>query len=469
LSQTERLIIFTRYPQPGRAKTRLIPALGAEGASALQRQMTEHTLRQVECLRALKHSHSGQFSELSFDRPSLSVEIWFAGTDAPNLDRQRMQDWLGQQWEYRSQPMGDLGDRMAQAFQAAFAQGQERVVTIGTDCPGLDASRMAQAFQLLQNHNLVLGPATDGGYYLIGLSRFVPELFTGIAWSTATVFQQTVTIAEQLGLSIAYLDELTDVDRPEDLSAWEKVCHASAPSLSVIIPVLNEANIIRSVLQNVWQSAWQNRQDLGQQKDFGSEIEVIVVDGGSHDETVELAKAAGATVISCATGRACQMNAGAAIAKGEILLFLHADTRLPTAAFPFIRQTLAKPRVVAGAFRLQIDGSEPGLRWVERGVNWRSSHLQLPYGDQAIFLKASTFHALGGFPELPIMEDFVFVRRLRKFGTIAIVPAAIMTSARRWQKLGIIKTTLTNQLIIAAYFLGVPPERIARWYRRERR
>ncbi|WP_416674782.1 TIGR04283 family arsenosugar biosynthesis glycosyltransferase [Egbenema bharatensis] len=445
MTQTERLIVFTRYPQPGKAKTRLIPALGAVGAAALQRQMTEHTLRQV-----------AEWVDRSVQsNPLQSVEIWFAGTDAPDLDRQRMQDWLGSQWAYRSQPSGDLGERMAQAFRSAFAAGMERVVIIGTDCPGIDANLLAQAFQLLQEHDVVLGPATDGGYYLIGLSRFTTDLFTGIAWSTAEVLHQTVAIATQKGLDIAALNPLTDIDRPEDLPVWEAVCHPS-PVLSVIIPVLNEANTIQTVLRNLRLNA------VGQSES----IEVIVVDGGSQDDTIPLAQASGATVISGETGRANQMNAGAAIATGRVLLFLHADTYLPPGFVSLIQQTLNQPQVVAGAFELRIDGSEPGLRWVERGVNWRSKHCQLPYGDQAIFLTANTFHQLGEFPILPIMEDFIFIRRLQKLGKIAIVPAPVTTSARRWQKLGILQTTLINQLAIVAYFSGISPERIARWYRR---
>lgn len=443
-STTERLIIFTRYPLPGKAKTRLIPALGAEAAANLQRQMTQHTLAQVE---ALSQTWSG------------SVEIRFAGS-SPDLeaDRQRMQDWLGSQWNYQPQSAGDLGARLSHAKQASFTAGIERVVTIGTDCPGLDAARMQQAFQLLKTHDLVLGPATDGGYYLIGLRKFVPDFFVNIAWSTDAVLQQTVEIANRLGCSVAFLDALTDVDRPEDLAAWQAVqtsespfpeSQINSPQISIIIPTLNEAGSIQPLLKSLQKH----------------DVEIIVVDGGSHDRTVELAKAMGVTVLQTAAGRAVQMNAGAQVAQGEVLLFLHADTRLPQEFFSLVRQTLAQPDVVAGAFDLRIEGQAAGLRWIERGVKWRSHHLQLPYGDQALFLKADTFRAVGAFAELPIMEDFEFVRRLKTYGKIAIAPAAVVTSGRRWQKVGVLQTTLINQLIIAAYFLGVPIERIARWYR----
>jgi rSAM/selenodomain-associated transferase 1 len=206
LTETNHLIVFTRYPEVGKTKTRLIPALGAAGAATLQRQMTEFTLKQAEKLAQQKQDGLN----------SLSVEIRFAGGD-----RSLMQDWLGSSWSYQPQATGDLGERMQLAFQSAFEMGSQRVVTIGIDCPELDSATLAQAFQALQNHDLVLGPATDGGYYLIGLRSLIPKLFNGIDWGTNQVFRQTMAIAEGEGLAIATLAPLTDVDRPEDLPIWE--------------------------------------------------------------------------------------------------------------------------------------------------------------------------------------------------------------------------------------------------------
>lgn len=435
---TERLIIFTRYPRPGKAKTRLIPALGAEGAATLQRQMTEHTLAQVRNLAS-----------------SISIEIWFA--DGDRSAQGQMQNWLGSEWVYQSQGEGDLGDRLITASQTAFATGMERVVIIGTDCPGLDADRLTQAFQALQDHDLVLGDATDGGYYLIGLRRSIPELFKGINWSTSAVRQQTVAIANQLKLTVAHLPALSDIDYPGDLPIWQAVLDAKRPPISIVVPILNEAKSLER---------WGARATpCGYLREIAL-AELIVVDGGSEDDTIALAKDLGATVITSEPGRAQQMNQGAAIAHSDILLFLHADTRLPDHFLELVQQTLAQPQVVAGAFELAIEGDLPGLRWVEWGVNWRSRYLQMPYGDQAIFLKAETFRQLGGFAQLPIMEDFELMKRLQKLGKIAIAPASVITSGRRWQKLGVIKTTLINQLVIAAYYLGISPERISRLYRR---
>ena len=222
--------------------------------------------------------------------------------------------------------------------------------------------------------------------------------------------------------------------------------------ISIIIPVLNEARILPTTLAKT---------------QLGVDVEVIVVDGGSQDGTVELTHSLGIKVLSHHPPRACQMNAGAKVATGDILLFLHADTLLPNGFDALVRQTLKQPSAVAGAFELRIDGLLLGLRLIETGVNWRSRWLQMPYGDQAIFLKTELFHTIGGFPKLPIMEDFELMRRLKRQGRIVTIPVPVLTSGRRWQKLGVLKTTLINQMAIAAYFMGVPPERIARWYRRQ--
>ena len=158
------------------------------------------------------------------------------------------------------------------------------------------------------------------------------------------------------------------------------------------------------------------------------------------------------------------MNVGARIAQGETLLFLHADTGLPPGFVEEVRRTLDLPGVAAGAFSLRIDGEGWGLRWVERAANWRSRILHLPYGDQGFFLKAELFRSLGGFPELPLMEDLEMARRAGRQGRIAISPLGALTSGRRWERAGVLRTTLLNQLFLLAYLLGVSPQRIAEWY-----
>ena len=194
---SEKLIVFTRYPEPGITKTRLIPVLGKAGAANLHRLMAQRTIA-----RALSLQKSRR----------LSVEIHHTGGS-----QQQMQDWLGTDLIYQNQIDGDLGARMAAAFQNSFDSGVDKVAIIGTDCPDLKAEILAQAFDRLSDRDLVLGPAKDGGYYLIGLRRSIPELFDGINWGTSEVFASTRAIAQNLGLNIAVLPILADIDRPEDL------------------------------------------------------------------------------------------------------------------------------------------------------------------------------------------------------------------------------------------------------------
>lgn len=199
---TETLIMFSRYPEAGKTKTRMIPALGAVGAAELQRQMTEHTIKIAKQLQLFRQ---------------ISIEVYFAGGS-----RELMSKWLGKDLNYYPQPEGDLGFKMQSAFERAFSLGQNRVVTIGIDCPDIDLDILQQAFDSLKNLDLVLGPAIDGGYYLIGLKTLIPELFADINWGTPEVFAKTQQIADNLQLNTTYLTTLRDVDRPEDLFIWQK-------------------------------------------------------------------------------------------------------------------------------------------------------------------------------------------------------------------------------------------------------
>ena len=437
---SERLVVFTRIPKPGEAKTRLIPALGAEGAAELQRQMTERMLATARQLEAA------------------SVEVRFTGGS-----REAVRAWLGDDVGYRPQGPGDLGDRMGSAFSEAFENGVERVVIAGTDCPDLSRGVLRAAFRALRKHDIVLGPATDGGYYLIGLrrgagKRAIPAVFENMEWGTDRVFDETVARLNTQGLRLCCLAPLDDVDRPEDVAVWERVREASSgdPSrsrISVIVPALNEAKNLHHTLASA-QGA--------------DDVEIIVVDGGSDDGTPDRARELGAVVESARRGRAAQMNLGSAKATGGILLFLHADTRLPEGFELDLRKTLDEPGTVAGAFRFGTDDVSRSMRLIAVGANLRSRYLQLPYGDQALFVRKDVFREIGGYPEIPFMEDFVMVRRLSRLGRIRLAPSTVTTSARRWQRVGPWRTFAYNLIAVTAYLLGIPPARIAKFYNRRR-
>ena len=193
-------------------------------------------------------------------------------------------------------------------------------------------------------------------------------------------------------------------------------------------------------------------------------VEVIVADGGSQDRTVAVATTAGARVIRAPLGRGSQQNAGARAAQGQVLLFLHADTKLPEGFAAHIRETLAQPGIVAGAFRFAIGAEGWRFRVLEHCANWRAGWLGLPYGDQALFLPAARFQAMGGFREVALLEDLELVLRLRKMGHLALLASPALTSPRRWQRLGIVRTTVVNQLILLGFFCRLNPGRLTRWY-----
>ncbi|VAW41411.1 Glycosyl transferase, family 2 [hydrothermal vent metagenome] len=222
-------------------------------------------------------------------------------------------------------------------------------------------------------------------------------------------------------------------------------------NISIIIPTLNEEAALAPLLADLLAGP-------------GPGPEIIVADGGSMDHTLDLARRPGVLTVSSLPGRGTQQNRGARAASRDNLLFLHCDTRLPESFAVHVHAILERPQTAAGAFRLKINGPGAGLRLVEWGVGLRSRLLQMVYGDQAIFVRREVFHQAGGFADQTILEDLDLIRRLRRLGRIRVAPAAVVTSARRWQRLGIIRTTLLNQVMLAGYLARVNPEKLARLY-----
>ncbi len=188
-----------------------------------------------------------------------------------------------------------------------------------------------------------------------------------------------------------------------------------------------------------------------------------MADGGSRDETVSLADAAGARVVVSEPGRARQLRAGVAEAGGDVLLFLHADTRLPQGWRRAVEGALLDPAVAGGAFSLRFAGAGPALRFLEFGVRWRNRLFRLPYGDQAIFVHRSVLDMIGGIPETPFMEDLDLVQRMKRHGRLVILPEAVETSARRYER-GALRHMLRNWAALVGWRLGIDRDRLLGWY-----
>jgi len=220
--------------------------------------------------------------------------------------------------------------------------------------------------------------------------------------------------------------------------------------ISVIIPTLNEELVLKKSLFSARAS---------------KEIEIIISDGGSSDGTLNIAGQFADRIIKSPAGRGIQQNRGAAAASGDILLFLHADTMLSSGWDELVRETLRDKEVAGGAFSFSLPNNSIPFSFISLMVNLRSRLLKLPYGDQAIFVRRDLFEELGGFREIPIMEDVELVKRMRRLGRLKILDLPVITSSRRWEKEGWMRTTVRNLTLLFLYHLGVSPERLYRFYR----
>jgi rSAM/selenodomain-associated transferase 2 len=219
--------------------------------------------------------------------------------------------------------------------------------------------------------------------------------------------------------------------------------------LTIIIPVLNEAAIVVAALQS-----------LAPLRARGAEI--IVADGGSHDGTARLAEPLADRIITVRRGRGAAMNAGASLGGGDVLLFLHADTALPDGAPRLIDAALA--RRAWGRFDLRITGSHPLFAVIARMINWRSRATGIATGDQAIFVSRKAFEAVGGFPDLPLMEDIAISRRLKRLCRPFCIATPVVTSGRRWEHNGVLSTIVLMWRLRLSYYLGIEPALLAELY-----
>ncbi len=439
------VVAFTKYPRPGEVKSRLAATVGDEQAAQIYRRLAERCYRQ---LHALQTSGLTDVALYGKGRPMSAFKRWLPGARY-----------------YWPQPQGDLTQCLQQAFAKGFAHGAARVAAIATDSPALDAEAISNALGELQRVPTDVGiiPNTDGGYALIAMREHHPQLFEGVDWSTASVLAQTHRRAAELGLQVCELPAVPDIDTADDL------VHLP-PLVSIIMPVLNEEKVLRRnlplLMQQIARVSLVPMYIGNVHRDQCHPIEVIVVDGGSADASREVAGDCGATVISSATGRGRQMNAGTAQARGEWLWYLHADC-LPAEGAVGQMVSLVQKRFLHqwGYFRARLEARGIGLRTIEWGINLRSRWLHLPYGDQGLFVHREMMQHLGGFVESQLLEDVDAVVRLTQVSKPLRVATPLLINARRWQQYGVWRTTAINWRIMLDYLvLGKDIHKIARRY-----
>jgi rSAM/selenodomain-associated transferase 2 len=243
-------------------------------------------------------------------------------------------------------------------------------------------------------------------------------------------------------------------DRRRDDRDPEGRDHRGMLRYSIIVPVLHESERIKGLIDHLF---------CLEPRDA---CEIIVVDGSAERDTIDAIDSKQVVKMTADRGRARQMNAGAAVANGDILIFLHVDTELPLAAFAMIESVMGQGRYRGGAFQLGIQSEKLAYKALTRWISIRCRLTGIPYGDQAIFIAKDYFNRIGGYREIPLMEDVELMRRIKKRGgKICVLPDRVMTSPRRWEEEGFIYVNLRNTLLLILYLLGAPPQQLVRFYK----
>tara|TARA_R110002096_G_scaffold143328_3_gene299152 strand:- start:93 stop:1427 length:1335 start_codon:yes stop_codon:yes gene_type:complete len=438
--------LFAKSPQIGLAKTRLAPVLGLSGAAGFAEALLQDALASWSD-SALLIAHTGDWE------PAL----WAALSQHPRMP----------------QGNGDLGQRMERVLRAAL-DVSDVAMAVGTDIPGLGDNDAKLAVQALQTHDAVLGPSADGGFYLLALKSCPEGLLSGVPWSSSDTLDVTRERLRAAGMSVALLPERFDVDDASDLPLLRDELLANSHGMQHVRSFLDsERNQSITVVMPTLNEAARIEESLCALRTIPGFAQIVVADGGSIDETVPLARGqVGVEVVHSAKGRARQMNAGAEQAFGGVLLFLHADARLPVDASAQIRKVLSSSAVHGGAFRIHTEydslgRDRPWIRPFLPLADIRSRYTHLPYGDQAPFVRASTFRALGGYRDMPLFEDVDFATRLQRRSRWGRAPGRVRVSGRRFQARPLYYFGLMNTFPLL-YRLGISPDRLSAFYEQTR-
>lgn len=435
--EREAVILFMRAPELGKVKTRLAESVGAVEALRVYKMLIRRTL--------------GVLTDVKRACPGASVFVFFTPEGAgPELRRR----YPGP-WKFVPQEGGHLGDRMRRALERALSLGACRAVLVGSDVAGLTAGDIVAGLDALRSVDAVLGPASDGGFYLIGLRRRCSAPFKPEEWGGSGVSRRTMELLSRSGFSVRRLTERADIDRGEDLKLLDGDVFCRA-KISVIVPTLGEKGDLQPLLGVLDRELWPGD-------------DVTVVQGRTNGAGQERPETIGENVrwMFAPVGRGVQMDWGAREAGGDILWFLHDDCLPPPNLGHGIRRIVASPSLAVGCFRLAFQPSTPLLDAIAAWANWRSRWLKLPYGDQGFFCSREVYEKVGGFGGRLIMEDVVFLRAARKFGAVLRLDDVLLTSSRRHLKRGVLRASMENHYAMLLHSLGADDRRIYSHYYRD--
>ncbi len=429
----QALIVFMRYPEAGKVKSRLASSLGPIAAADIYAKLLYRTL--------------GVVDDFKYDHPEIDIFLFFSPKEKETEVRE---SFLGP-WQTVAQTGRHLGEKMSAAFKKVRGKGYNQVVIIGTDISDIDSTDLKDAFNALRGGHFVIGPAHDGGFYLLGLP-FESELpFCSEAWGDDLVFERTLRILEKLG-SVSVLKLRHDIDRNSDLTFFYSN-PAFRKRVSVIIPFLHEKKELIYLSGRLLKQLWP-----------GDEVIAVKGINGSHIDCRLLHPQL--RLCFSPKGRGKQMNLGARVAQGDILWFLHVDSIPPPNFAYHVRKILGDRKKVLGCFELAFDTNSPGLKAIARWANFRTRYFRLPYGDQGFFCTRETFRAVGGFRKPLLMEDVDFVKECKRVGKLLFIPRKLYSSPVRYIKRGSFRASLENHLIMTLFLLGVDDERLYRLYYR---
>ncbi|MDO4841145.1 MAG: TIGR04283 family arsenosugar biosynthesis glycosyltransferase [Phoenicibacter congonensis] len=461
------IILFTRIPVAGKTKTRLMPFL-----------------KPGECVNLHFSFMADEIAQICKSADRLEV-CYLEDESVTDDDCDDFRSFLMEEVSIPfctfAQRGNDVFERMSLAFRDSFKLQnngrQAKRLLIGCDLPFINEITLDRAFEDLDDSDVVFGPSDDGGYYLVGMSDYEPSIFHVSGDGASDVLSKTLLRCKQAFLNVSFGQVLADVDTPEDLyNLWLQretlpedsltrsfldtidpsrfeLAGLCGETVSVIVPVYNEMSTIETFIENL--------------ADIAKQAEIIFADGGSTDGTAEFIEKhlpKNAKLLRTEKGRAVQMNEAAKAAKGDYLMFLHADCVPPKNLVSEVRKTLHKTNW--GCFGVKFDDKDPLMLICQIISNNRIHDRKVVFGDQGIFIKRELFFEIGGFPELPIMEDYQLSLTLKDKGEkIGVAKGLIETSSRRYHEGGKLSVMWKMNRLRKAYRDGVPIEEISNAYK----